>query len=831
MNERMRWQRLNAVLDAVLDLPADGRADRVRALCADDPDLAAEALRFLDDAVSADGFLARPAGETVADLVEQTVGRDDPEARLGQRLGAWELTGILGEGGMGVVYAARRADGQYEAEAAVKLMLSVDPRSPLRRRLLDERQILARLDDPRIARLYDGGLSGDGHPYLVMERVDGRDILEHCRHEGLDRRRRLDLFGEVCGAVHSAHRRLILHCDLKPSNILVTPRGELKLLDFGIARTLESGVEDPQTSPLRLLTPGYASPEQLAGAHLTTASDVYGLGVLLHELLTGGQPGEGERPRGDLGNILDRALAVDPNARYGSARDLADDLRRWRRGRPVEATPSTFGYRLRRLVGRNRLATAAVAAVTLAVVSGGAVAAWQASVASDQRDAARREAARANAVNTFLTSLFEVADPNVNVGEDPTVREVLDQGRDEIAALDGEPATQATLASVLGRVYFRLGHFDESRDLYRLELAAEREAFGTESDAVSDTRIDLAVALLELGETAAADAQIDTCLAYREPRPRARDPRWLSIPRSVQARIANDRADYQTSVDLYDGVLGSLDHEDEELQEALGRAYLNFGSSLAGLGRMAAADSAYAEALMHFDRSLPTHHSHFGSLYSNWALVVHSLGDLERAERFQRRALAIKRRLKHNRVDIGVSLINLGNLLVDRGRPGEAVPLLTEAVAIQREAFGDAHLYVGAAEINLGAAWLAQGDPVAADSRFAEGQAVFRRALGDDNPAVAVALTRRAQAARAAGDHHRAALLLEESLAMHRRHLPAYRNKFGEALLEMAEVQASRGRAQEADAFAQEAAAVLGETIGKDHPTTARAQALVDRAP
>jgi serine/threonine-protein kinase len=383
VSDRARWQRLDAILDAVLDLPAAAREQRVRALCADDPDLAAEALRFLADADAAADFLERPAGETAADLVAQAVGRDAPEARLGQRLGAWELTGILGEGGMGVVYAARRADGQYEAEAAVKLMLSLDPHSPLRRRLLEERQILARLDDPRIARLLDGGLSGDGHPYLVMERVEGRTLLEHCAAEGLDLRRRVALFGEVCGAVHAAHRRLVLHCDLKPSNILVTPRGELKLLDFGIARSLaDRGGGADGGGAVRLLTPGYASPEQQAGASLTTASDVYGLGVLLHELVTGRRPGDGEAPRGDLGAIMARALAPDPDDRYGTVGDLSDELLRWRRGLPVEAVPDTFAYRLRRRVARNRLATVALAAVTVAVLGGGAVAAWQARIAA-----------------------------------------------------------------------------------------------------------------------------------------------------------------------------------------------------------------------------------------------------------------------------------------------------------------------------------------------------------------------------------------------------------------------------------------------------------------
>jgi len=823
------WSRVEPVLDEVLDLPAAARERKLAALSATDPELAASVRAFLAaaDRVETDGFLARSVGECAAELLDHALRDDAPESRLGQRLGAWELTGVLGEGGMGVVYAASRADGQYQAEAAVKLMMAVDPESPLRHRLLAERQILAGLDDPRIARLLDGGVSADGYPFLVMERIKGLSIVEHCETESLGLDSRLDLVVEICGAVHAAHQRLVLHCDLKPSNILVTPRGELKLLDFGVARSLD-GVASHEAPQTRYLTPGYASPEQLSGKALTPASDVYGLGRVLRELVDGDRPWA-QRVRGDLAQILDRATAEAPADRYPSAAALADDIGRWRRRLPVSAVAPTAGYRFRRLVDRHRLTSAALAAVALAVLVGVTGIAWQAQIASRERDQARREAVRSSTVSAFLTDLFQDADPNLNHGADVTVREILERGRARIDALAGEPAERASLLSVMGRVYYRLGEYEVSRDLYAAELEVERRLRPPDPAGMSDTRIDLAASLLELGDIDAAASQIDSCLAYRRTHPRE-DPGWLTVPTSALARIASGRRDDVEAVRQFGSVLAVLDPLDPSLQQDLGRTWSNYGVSLARLGRLTAADSAFTAAEIHYGRSNQDVPSHLGALYANWALTSHQLGRLEKAEAQHLRALELRRRLSHNKVDIATSLINLGNLLVEQGRAAEALPLLEEALTIQRAAFGDTHLYVAAAEINLGHASLALGDPDAADVRYTEGEKIFRKLYGDDNPALAVTLGRRARAAKARGALAAADSLLNRAVAMHRRHLPNSQHQFGEALLELAELEALLGRDAQAAADAAEAAAVFLETVGETHALMIRARNLARTA-
>jgi serine/threonine-protein kinase len=849
MTGRERWLRIEAIVDAVLEERSEERPRLARALCADAPDLLPDVLAFLADIDTSASFLAQPASEQAAALVDEATAGWDPEARLGQRLGAWELVEILGQGGMGVVYGARRADGQYEAEAAVKLILGLDPRSGLRDRLFAERQILADLNDPRIARLFDGGVDDDGHPYLVMERIDGRTIVDHCEQEGLGLDDRLALFVEVCRTVHAAHQRMILHCDLKPSNILVTRSGELKLLDFGVARPLdrESAATRDDDPAVRMLTPGYASPEQRRQDPLTPASDVFALGVLLYELLCGVRPelddggarrndvapsrlAQGRswrrRLRGDLDAVVTRALAQRPEDRYATAEALADELARWQQHRPVSAVRASWPYRARRALRRHWLASGAGAVILIAVLAGLSATIWQARVAAHERDQARQETLRAQAVSDFMIDLFYQADPSVSVGADLTAREIVARGRETIAELAGQPELQAALASALATVHYTLGMYAEAASLYRDELAAEIVIAGEESDRVSDTRIDLAQTLVELGEFATARHEIERCLAYRRAHPREHDPRWLSVPMRALARVAGEEQDTIEATRLYEQALAMFDPDDPQATEDLGRGYTNLAGCYRDLGQLARADSTYARARDYLEQSLPAHHALFGKLDSNWALVVAQMGDLQRAESLHRRALAIKRTLQHNRVDIGVSLINLGNLLVDTGRSAEALPLLEEAVTIQREAFGEDHLYVAAAEINVGSALVEAGDHQAATARFRRGESIMRRVYGDDNVLVARAMAARASAVRASGDLDGAARLLREAVTMHRRHLPTSPVNFGEALLELAEVEDERGEPERARDAAREAAEILTETVGADHADTQRAREL-----
>ncbi|MFN8582337.1 MAG: serine/threonine-protein kinase [Gemmatimonadaceae bacterium] len=408
-----RWRRVSAVLDEVLDAPPERRQQLLNDLCAGDDALRNEVLELLDADQRAESFLATPASVHGAPLLEEprapNVGSD-----VGRVLGPWRLISVLGEGGMGRVYVAERADGQYAHEVAVKMLKAERLGTEARARFLHERQILAQLDHPKIARLLDGGVTPEGLPYFVMELVDGRPITTYVQDTSASLRRRLELFLEVCEAVRYAHTRLVVHRDLKPSNILIDRTGHPRLLDFGIAKLLsEDGATArvPETQTVaRLMTPEYAAPEQLRGDPITTATDVWALGVLLFELLTGRRPflPEGRLPgtleqaiverdpprpatvvdpsfpypgrllRGDLDRIILTALQKEPGRRYASVDAVVEDIRRYLDGRPVLARGDGLGYRAGKFLRRNRLGVAAGGIVALAVV-GGLVATAQAS--------------------------------------------------------------------------------------------------------------------------------------------------------------------------------------------------------------------------------------------------------------------------------------------------------------------------------------------------------------------------------------------------------------------------------------------------------------------
>ena len=426
-------ERVDELLDEMFDLPEEERVANLRARRIADSAVLAEVESLLRSASASRGFMAMPPKPSPDELL--------PDATLGMRLGAWRVTRLLGRGGMGEVYEAARADGNFEQRVAIKLLQR--EAAEQMERFQAERQILARLEHPGIARLYDGGVTDDGRPYMTMEFVEGRSITDYCRLINATLEQRLGLFLQVCDAVAYAHRNLVVHRDLKPSNILVTPNGTVKLLDFGIAKLLDAQRARVTQAAATPMTPICAAPEQLTGGPVTTATDVYALGLLLFELLSGTHPWLGsdtpvlqamrtvlQRPapslsrtaesqpdapvparliRGDFDAIVAKALRKEPGDRYATVEAIKLDVERAMRGEPVEARARARLYVVSRTLRRYRWAAAAVAAVIVSLAAGLGIAAWQAEKAAQERDAARRDAAREEAVRYSLTGLFREA--------------------------------------------------------------------------------------------------------------------------------------------------------------------------------------------------------------------------------------------------------------------------------------------------------------------------------------------------------------------------------------------------------------------------------------
>lgn len=534
-----RWKTIEPIFDAVLDLPQAERAAYLDSVTTGNPELREVVERFLASIEGSAGYLSRPAAEAFPDLIDHTAPEQD---RIGTLIGPYRIVREAGRGGMGTVYVAERADDQYQGRVALKVLRG-DHDPALVRRFRSERQILATLTHPRIARLYDGGLTADGQPWFAMELVEGTPLTEYCDGEKKSIEQRLRLFLSVCGAVAFAHRNLVVHRDLKPSNILVSATGEVTLLDFGIAKVLDrSGPTDDGASPTtQLMTPEYASPEQVRGDAITTATDIYSLGVVLCELLCGARPharkgrpiheltralleDDPERAstiiagadaavlaarrgtsrslarqlRGDLDTIVLTCLEKQADRRYSSVEQLSSDVRGWLAGMPVMARPATVGYRARKFVRRHPFGIAATTLV-LAMLTGFAV------VTRAQLGRVQHEREAAQEISDFLTQLFLRQSPSV-ASEKLTARDVLDTaGARLLRTQRVQSAARAHLLDQVGYAYWQLRDLTRAEVLLDSAIAIHRR-LGTKPEAYRATRSRLNAVVAEKGEWALAES-------------------------------------------------------------------------------------------------------------------------------------------------------------------------------------------------------------------------------------------------------------------------------------------------------------------------------------
>jgi serine/threonine-protein kinase len=701
MSAAARWEQLATVFEGAVALPESERLEYIRAQC---PDASAAAeLRALLAVYSTspgplDRIMAAVAPMTHAWVVSETRTRVGPYALLRE----------IGRGGMGVVYLAKRADGEYQRQVALKLARApvLDP--ALRTRFVAERDILAALAHPNIASLFDGGVTEDGLPYFTMEYVDGIAIDVFCDAQRLDLGARIRLVLGICSAVAAAHRALVVHRDLKPTNVLVTPAGDVKLLDFGIAKLLAPGAHDPasDTAPdARVMTPAYASPEQVSGQPVSTATDVHALGLLLYELLCGRRAwrlagdhatleqivmhadampmslalmtpdGDDSRSaaaiaagrqtsprrlarqlRGDLERITTMALAKDPDRRYPTAAQLADDLQRYLDGRPVIARGHSLPYRAARFARRHRLAVviAVMAAVTLA---GYLVLAIRHGHEMEQAAAREREEARrAGEVADFVVGLFDASDPDVVQDREAPLARLLEQGLERAATLAAQPLLQARLLNAIGRVYFNLGRYDEAAAVARRALAVSRVAAGERH----------------------ADV--------------ARDNRLLGL------------------------VTGALGRQHEAVE--LFRAALDIRRLTDGPG----------------STEFATDQHHLG-----YALA--QTGDLPEAERQVSASLALRRSLlPAGHEDIATSLSGLAFVRGRQGRPHESAELYRAALSLRVARLGERHPEVARGRQNLAAALTTAGVFDQAQAELSRAVEIYREAYGEQHPSIATTL-------------------------------------------------------------------------------------------
>ena len=721
-----QWRRVCDVFDAVADLAPGERPAALARHCSDphgapDPALRAEveALLAADDG---DSLLDQPAAEAGAALVADGAAQATAVSREGERVGPWHVLREIGRGGMGAVYLVERADGAYEQQAALKRLARAEADGV--RRFEQERQILAGLDHPGIARLLDGGMADDGTPYLVMEYVQGMPITRWADAHELDARARVTLFLQVCEAVSHAHRHLVVHRDLKPSNVLVAQADDgqpvVKLLDFGIARLLQDS--DAASDALRtrtglpLLTPEYAAPEQVTGAPITTATDVYALGVLLYELLAGQRPYTIARPtlsqivemvvdtrpavpslaaatpvrsralRGDLDTVVMKALDKDPARRYPAADALAADLRRHLTGLPVEARAPTAAYRAVRFVQRHRGGVAAAALLVVALVGGTLATLWQA------REA-RTAAAESEATADFLAGLLGAADPLAADRRDTLrVADLLDEGTARVRTeLADQPRLQGRLLHVLGRTYRSVERWGESTPLLQEAVALYRES-GAPPAQLSAALGDLALSISALGDH---DAALPVALDGLAQAHASGDAHRILDAERAAGHVSllvrgSPGADSLLAAALARArrLYGPDAQPVAEAQQAVGISYTNRGDG-------ATAATHLRAAIETATRAMGPEHPMLIGLYHDLAVAHLFAGDPVASEAAERRGLALARRVAPGTNRMALALTGHAQALRRLGRLDEAEAELREALPLYRRRPADRAVPLG----------------------------------------------------------------------------------------------------------------------------------------
>jgi serine/threonine-protein kinase len=842
---RELWNHADRLLDEALDLPHGERRAFLDRECGDNAELRDLVERLLSNLETRSGFLA-PGGALESPVLEELdepgeePAEPAPSAVAGREVDRYRLVQELGRGGMAIVYLAERADGQFEHQVALKLIKRGIDTDEVVRRFARERQIMARASHPNVARLLDGGATEDGQPYFVMEYVEGQPIDRYCDERRLTIRERLELFLQVADAVAYAHRNLVVHRDIKPSNILVTKSGDVKLLDFGIAKLLDDSDEEGALTRtgLILMTPAFASPEQVRGDPVTTATDIYQLGLLMYLLLTGRSP---YRARGDSSQKLQKAIleipparasavVADPDAadptgevtsiddisanrrttaaqlrreltddldnialvalrkeadrRYPTASQLIDDVRRFLTGRPVSARPDTLAYRTSKFVRRHRVVVALGMTALWLLVAFSVTMALQASRIAEERDRANREAATAEQVSEFLIDLFEVADPDTAEGSTVTARELLDRGADRVSAeLSNEPEVQAALQDTIGRVYQKLSLYESAEPLLQQALDTRSEVLGPDHE-------DIAASLSHVG--------------------------WLH----------QQRGDYETAAPLVARAL-------EMRRRIYGDRHLLVAEALNDLallqyhsGEFDAAEASFREALAMRRSLLETGDTALADVLGNFALLQQRRGELDEAEAMQREALEIRRAVLGDvHAHVAISLDGIATILTERQEFDGAEALIREALEMRRSLFGERHHEVSDSLNNLASVLYFKGDLDGAERTFRELIEVDREILGESHPDYGRVVNNLGSVLHRKGEPEAAVPVFREALEIFERGLDPDHFQFALTRSNLGACLTDVGRFDEAERNLLQAYPAMQKALGDDHAQARRVAA------
>ena len=822
MNED-RWQKIELLFEEALKLESSERENFLKKKCGDDKELFDEIISLLNEDSNIHAILREDLTGSI-NLPEEI----NYEGKI---VGAYRILKKIAEGGMGSVFLAERADGQFEQKVALKLIKQGLNSAEIVRRFQSERQILARLQHPNIARLLDGGLTDEGLPYFTMEYVEGEPIDKYCDTHKLTIDERLKLFIKVCSAIHYAHQNLVIHRDLKPGNILITEDGSVKLLDFGIAKVFTEDENAELTMITRtglfLMTPEYAAPEQIKGEAITTATDVYSLGLILYQLLTGSFPYEiksltplelekvichtnPDKPStlitktnkstagdltntaevfekrkidayklrkkllGDIDNICLMALRKEPGRRYSSAEQFKSDIERYLGGLPVIAHTPTIKYRTEKFIQRHKigLATGVIAVLLIALLT-----TFYFLQLKEERDKAQLEALKSAKVSEFLQNIFKVSDPSESRGQTITARELLDRGAEKIETeLKDQPDVKATMLEVIGRVYTKLGLYKEAEPLIENSLRIREKLFGENS-------LETSKSLAALGE------------------------------------LSNLKGDYEKAEELLNKAIDiqnnlSIENELEKVK-VLSELATNYSVT----GKFDKSDSLYNVIIDLYSRNNIKEDETLFTILNNLALSMHESGNYNQADSLYRIAYNHQKKYYENKPhpELATTTYNFAQLLRDRGNLDEAQKMFEESLNMDKILNGPEHPDVAYSLQGLASVYRIKGNYDESEKLYRESLRIRRKFLGNDHPDVGYSLTNLSQLLVFMKNFDEAEKILNEALIIQKKINGEEHRSVTNIYEKLGEINLEKGNFIKAETLFNKALNINYKILGEKH--------------
>lgn len=784
-DQQREWERLESIIDRALELEKDKRVAFIREQTSDDETLRQHALEYLNAIENSEGYLDDSLELTNSSIRDWSVESCQDSCYLDQTIGNYKIVELIEHGGMGSVFLAERVGKEFDQQVAIKLIRRGMDTPSVVARFKREQQILANLRHPHIAQLYDGGITEEGLPYLVMEYIQGMPIDQYCNKYQYPVEKRLELFEQVCRAIHHAHKNLIIHRDLKPSNIFVTDEGHIKILDFGISKILDNENNQSlfqtqeQTLPISL---GYAAPEQLQGETITTAVDTYGLGVVLYQLLVDVHPFELEdqtigkieniilnnpvpspagrfkslqsekqkasiasnrstTPRqlysfikGDLGAIVLKTLEKDPNLRYNSTGELLDDLQRFRNNIPIQARQNNIGYVAKKFINRHSKGLATAATFFLMLVGFAAVYTYQ---IAQERNYAEQEAAKAERISGFLIDVFEENDPAVAQGDTMTVKEVLANAEKTLESLDEEPLIKSNMMLHIGKLYYKLGQPVEAE-----KMLLEAQSIQDQNSINPTTeQADIARYLGSINMTNYHYDKADTNLSrahHLYKKLQQTDDIGFVKNMNKQAELATHTGNFDLARRLYDKAIEiSANLPETERNEIRRDIYNNKSDFHQKTGNFDAALTMAEQSLAEQTDTLSALHPGLYQSYQAMHVVFRSRNDYKKAEKQIREALNISKALYGaNALQTGEVYVDLGLIQKKRGHFNKAESNYRKGLDILKNYLGENHPSIAVGYNNLATLYRKQKKYEQSLKYHRKSLSIRKKTLGTNHPLV-----------------------------------------------------------------------------------------------